>query len=131
MSATTITIPGKPFAWRRARSNGAVRFKDAATVAHEQTLQAIALQHFPQPLEGPVSLDIRACFKVPASWSKKKAAEHLWRYHVAKPDADNIAKMIGDSWNRIAWLDDGQIALLSVRKVWGDKDQTIVVVEAI
>lgn len=126
----TITIPGKPFAWRRARSNGKIRFKDRATESAEASLQAIALAQCPAPLEGPISLDVRLCFKVPQSWSKAKHAAHLWRPHTQKPDCDNCVKHIGDSLNRILWSDDAQIASLSVTKVWGDKDQTVIVARA-
>jgi Holliday junction resolvase RusA-like endonuclease len=126
-----FTIPGKPFAWRRARSNGKVRFKDRATEAHENTVQAIALPLFPVPIEGPVRLEIRACFKIPESWSKAHKADALWRPHTQKPDCDNLAKQIGDALNRIAWADDSQIADSTTRKLWGDRDQTVVVVEAL
>ena len=130
MTEITFTIPGKPFAWRRARSNGRVRFKDADTVAHEATLQAIALHHFPAPLEGPLRLTVRACFAVP-KLSAKKRAERLWRPHTARPDLDNLVKMIGDGWNRIAWLDDGQIAEVTATKLWADSDRTLIIVETL
>lgn len=124
-------IPGKPFAWRRARSNGKIRFKDRATEAHENTVQAIALPHFPVPLEGPLRLEVRCTFKVPVSYSKAKTAATIWRPHTAKPDCDNLAKQIGDALNRIAWGDDSQIADSRCIKLWGDRDETFVVVETL
>ncbi len=124
-----LTIPGKPFAWRRARSNGKVRFNDPAMTAHSNVLQAIALPHFHKPLEGPVRLDIRAIFKVPDSWSKKRKDAVLWKPHTSKPDGDNLAKQIGDSLNRIAWLDDSQIADVRVIKLWGNRDETVVYID--
>lgn len=126
MNFVSFTIPGRPFAWRRARSNGKVRFKDRATEAHENVVQAIALAHFPVPIEGPIRLEIRAHFAIPASWSKAKRAAHLSRAHVSRPDCDNLAKQIGDALNRIAWTDDSQIADLRCRKIWGEVDQTVV-----
>lgn len=124
----TITIPGKPFAWRRARSNGKVRFKDKATVDQEATLQAIALKHFDKPFDGPVEITVRAWFKVPDSWSRKKREATIWTPHTAKPDLDNLEKMVGDSWNRIAWLDDSQIAKKDSAKLWADRDQMTIIV---
>lgn len=125
-----FTIPGKPFAWRRARSNGKVRFNDPAMEAHANTLAAIALKHFPAPIEGPVRLEIRATFAVPKSYSARKRDATIWRPHVQKPDGDNLAKQIGDALNRIAWVDDSQIADSRVIKLWGDRDETVVEVEA-
>lgn len=124
-----FTIPGKPFAWRRARSNGKVRFNDPAMEAHASVVQAIALPNFPQPIEGPVKLEVRAIFKVPDSWSQKRKAETIWRPHVQKPDGDNLAKQLGDALNRIAWLDDSQIADSRVTKIWGNRDETIVFID--
>jgi len=126
-----FTIPGKPFAWRRARSNGKVRFNDKAMEANADTLAAIALPHFPAPIEGPVRLGIRATFAVPKSYSKTKRDATIWRPHTQKPDGDNLAKQIGDALNRIAWVDDSQIADTRIIKLWGDKDQTVVFVDAI
>ena len=37
-----------------------------------------------------------------------------------KPDADNIAKIICDGLNGIAYKDDKQIVSLTVLKVWTD-----------
>ncbi len=125
-----FTIPGKPFAWRRARSNGKIRFKDRATEAHEHIVQSIALTHFPAPVDGPLRLEVRATFKVPESWSKARKAATIWRPHTQKPDGSNVVKQIEDALNRIAWVDDSQIADTRVIKLWGDRDETVVVVEA-
>ena len=125
-----FTIPGKPFAWRRARSNGKIRFNDPAMEAHASTVQAIALKHFPAPIAGPVKLEIRCTFAIPKSASKARRLAAMWRPHTQKPDSDNIAKQIGDALNRIAWVDDSQIADSRVIKLWGDRDETVVEVEA-
>lgn len=125
-----FTIPGKPFAWRRARSNGKVRFNDPAMEAHANVVQAIALKYFPAPIDGPVKLEIRATFAVPKSYGKNRRAATIWRPHVQRPDSDNLAKQIGDALNRIAWLDDSQIADSRVIKLWGERDETVVEVEA-
>jgi Holliday junction resolvase RusA-like endonuclease len=125
----TFVVPGKPFAWRRARSNGKVRFNDPAMEAHADTVKSIALQHFPAPLEGPVRLTVRAIFNVPQSWSKKRQAATIWRPHTSTPDSDNLAKQLGDALNRIAWMDDGQIAETHIYKMWGNRDETLVIIE--
>ena len=127
----TFTIPGKPFAWRRARSNGKIRFKDGQTEAHEAALQAIVLRDMPKPFEGPLRISVRAVFKVPASLSKKEKAARLWRAHTQKPDLSNIIKHIEDGLNRIAWVDDSQIAEYGpCAKIWGDRDYTVLTIES-
>jgi Holliday junction resolvase RusA-like endonuclease len=129
---TTFVIPGNPFGKQRprfSRKSGRA-FTPAETVSFERTVGQIAMQHFPQPIEGPVKLTVWATFVPPQSWSKKKTAETLHRPHIQRPDLDNIAKAIADGLNRIAWADDGQIAEMNVRKVWGLTAQTVVTVEA-
>lgn len=128
----SFTIPGKPFGKQRPRATRQGRmYTPAKTVSFERTVGQIAAQHFPQPLEGPVRVQIIATFKPAKSWSKKKVAEHLHRPHTQKPDADNCAKALLDGLNRIAWADDSQVFEITVRKVWGETEQTVVHVEAV
>jgi Holliday junction resolvase RusA-like endonuclease len=128
----TFVIPGKPFAKQRARATKTGRvFTPAATVSFERTAGQIALPHFPVPLEGPVKLEIIATFAPPPSWSKRKVSEHLHRAHVQRPDLDNLLKAVSDGLNRIAFADDGQIAEIAARKVWGLTEQTVVHVETL
>lgn len=129
----TFEIPGKPFAKQRprfSRANGRA-FTPKETVSFERTVGMLAAQHFPQPIDGPVKITIRATFEPPQSWSKKKTAEHLNRPHTQRPDLDNIGKAICDGLNRIAFADDSQIAEMNVRKVWGPAARTVVIVEPI
>jgi Holliday junction resolvase RusA-like endonuclease len=129
---TRITIPGKPFAWRRARSNRKIRFKDKATEAHRDSLAAIVKPHFNAPIEGAVRLTVVATFKLPASWSKRKQDALRGKFHTAKPDLGNLVKEFEDGLNRIAWVDDSQIAAYGpCAKVWGDRDETVLVVERV
>ena len=133
MTLITLTIPGKPYAKKRAKATafaGRARMYDPAENGKfESQVAAIAIDHFPTPIPGPVRVKIIAVFEPAASWSKKKRAEHLHRPHTQKPDLDNVAKAIKDGLNRIAWGDDSQVADLSVRKSWGLFAQTVVHIE--
>lgn len=128
-----FTIPGNPYAKKRPRFSRKIgrAFDPKENGAFENSVASIALPHFPEPIGGPVRLDIRATFGVPPSWSKKKQSEKLHRPHTKKPDTDNLAKAIADGLNRIAWVDDSQVYELSVRKIWGLSDATHVTVEAV
>ena len=128
----TFTIPGKPFGKQRPRATRQGRmYTPAQTVAFETVVRQVGIEHFPTPLVGPVRVTIIATFIPAASWSKAKRAENLHRPHTQKPDLDNCAKAILDGLNRIAFADDGQVAEISARKVWGIVEQTVVHVEAI
>lgn len=125
-----FTIPGKPFAKQRARATRQGRvYTPAETVSFERQVGQIAMQHFPQPLRGPVKISVWATFEPAKSWSKKKIAAHLGSYHTQKPDADNCIKAILDGLNRIAFADDAQVADQHIRKVWGPDPRTVVTVE--
>ncbi|WP_238899337.1 RusA family crossover junction endodeoxyribonuclease [Clostridium sp. YIM B02500] len=66
----------------------------------------------------PIRADIRVYHKVPKSYSKKRIEgikQGLERPQ-KKPDADNIAKIILDSLNGIAYKDDSQVIELQVSK---------------
>jgi len=128
----TLTIPGKPFGKQRPRATRQGRmYTPAATVAFETVVRQIGLEHFAAPLVGAVRVIIVATFTPAASWSKAKRAEFLHRPHTQKPDLDNVVKSLLDGLNRIAFADDSQVAELTVRKVWGIVEQTVVHVEAI
>lgn len=133
MTRITFTIPGKPFAKQRHRVGSfggrARAFNTKDNERFEAVVRDIAAQQIGEPIAGPVRLYIVATFEPPASWSKKKRAEHLHRPHTQKPDLDNCAKAIKDGLNRIAWGDDSQVADMTCRKVWGITAQTVVSVE--
>lgn len=77
---------------------------------------------------GKVEANITAIFEVPKSYSKKKTRELLngFNNYVNKPDLDNIAKIILDSLNGIAYKDDSQITVLHINKMYGEKAKVIV-----
>jgi Holliday junction resolvase RusA-like endonuclease len=48
-----------------------------------------------------------------------------------KPDADNIAKIVGDALNGVVWVDDSQIVLLTIRKMYAEEGKVTVNVEEV
>lgn len=77
----------------------------------------------------PFKAKIIAVFEPAKSLSKKKKEELLYSEYTKKPDADNIAKVILDSLNELAYKDDNQVAELLVLKQYGDENKIIVELE--
>ena len=67
----------------------------------------------------PSEVAILAVFSVPASWSAKKKREALEGGIPTRIDLDNIAKVVLDGGNGVAWEDDRQIKRLVVEKKYG------------
>lgn len=71
-----------------------------------------------------LKMNITAYFDIPKSTSKKKRAQMLKGNirPTKKPDADNIAKVIADSLNGLAYYDDAQLVDVNVRKFYGENE---------
>ena len=75
---------------------------------------------------------ITAVFKPNESLSQKKKEELLYKVdYTKKPDADNIAKIVLDALNGLAYKDDSQISALLVLKNYGVENKVIVELEEI
>ena len=48
---------------------------------------------------------------------------------VKKPDIDNIAKIILDSLNKLAFKDDNQITKLCVEKIYSEEERVHILIE--
>lgn len=72
-------------------------------------------------LQPPIRASIRAYFPIPASTSKRQRAilqAEITPYK-GKKDADNIAKILLDALNQIAYADDSGVTDLHVQKRYG------------
>jgi Holliday junction resolvase RusA-like endonuclease len=120
-----FSIPGVPKGKDRPRSSArvvqtadgpraAVRVhSDAATVAAEKAILAEFKRRFPRHVQwvGPVLLKFTAVFPTTSEFTKAQldAAARGVLYHTAKPDKDNVEKLLVDALNGVAWVDDGQV----------------------
>lgn len=70
-----------------------------------------------------LSVYIRAYFPIPASVSKKRRRlmEEGKILPTKRPDIDNLAKIVMDSINGIAYRDDAQVAVCSIAKLYGEQ----------
>jgi Holliday junction resolvase RusA-like endonuclease len=115
-----IFIPGEPIAQPRVkvstRGGFARAYVDAKHPIHayKQAIRLAYVNAGGEVLEGPVSVRIVCWFERPKSHSKKRRQDPEPK--TTKPDADNLAKGIGDALNEIAYNDDGQVYRLTVEK---------------
>ena len=83
-------------------------------------------------LHGPLSAHFVVCMEQPPSYPKNPTNGKPWPEHwIAKPDADNFAKLVSDALTGIVWKDDAQVTDLSVRKRYGDRDMLHIIVTEI
>lgn len=137
----TIVIPGAPVAKPRAKGfyNKNTQkmhhyYKNSKELkSFEQFIKLKAEELFPKPLTGPIFLSVQFLMPRPQvmMWKKRE----MPRIPCAKrPDADNLAKMLTDCLDGIAYLDDGQIAELHIWKNYHAGDEgpkTIIQIEEI
>ncbi|MBR2679895.1 MAG: RusA family crossover junction endodeoxyribonuclease, partial [Exiguobacterium sp.] len=133
MSSIYFSFPIEPAGKERPRviqRNGrSMAYTPLKTRQLEATIRDFALAEMLKQRFGkieaptPVKAAIVAVFHVPDSYPKKRKAACLAGLEAPtkKPDTDNIAKLVLDSLNGLAYDDDAQIIELSVTKVYGEQ----------
>lgn len=83
--------------------------------------------------EKPVRIKIVAFFAPPKSTKRRDRIEMLANRILPekKPDVDNVAKIILDALNKIAYKDDAQVVELSVKKLYSEVAKVFVHIEEI
>lgn len=118
-------IVGAPVGKRRPRFTTvhgyAQATKDKQDVIYENLVRLTFQANKPSDYDlydKPVQMRIEAYFPIPTAFSKKKAVEASEGKICPqkKPDADNIAKIICDALNEVAYKDDTQIIELTIVK---------------
>lgn len=130
-------IEGRPQGKARPRVNTFTKraYTPQKTLDYEEQVKQAFIWRYGniEPLECPLQACIYAIFEVPKSYSKKKRAEILEKEFVytKRPDGDNIAKIVLDSLNGLAFKDDAQVADLRVVKLYGEKPKVRVLLDVI
>lgn len=125
---------GKPLGKARPRvTRKGFTYTPQKTVNYESLIRYTFQSKFPnhKPFEGIVKATITAIYEIPKSYTKKKIneiKEHNYLYN-HKSDCDNIAKIVLDSLNGIAYRDDAQVAILNVCKLYGERSKIIIKLE--
>lgn len=125
MNTVSFFVPGAPRGKQRprisTRGRHPVAYTPQQTVTEEGAIRLFAQQAMQgrPPFQGPVSVQLIAFMPISQSWAKKKQekAKDNIEKHTAKPDLDNICKIVFDGINHIVWNDDTQIVdLVAVKR---------------
>lgn len=134
MKQYTLEILGNPMGKQRPKFGNGFTYTPKETVIYENYVKTSFQQKYGQTnLTGQIRADIKAYFDIPKSTSKRKRTEMLSDIiRPAKtPDCDNIAKIILDSLNGIAYKDDKQIVLLTVEKFYSDNPRVCLMLQEV
>lgn len=108
-------------------------YTPTATQKFEQKVKNAFLEKYKlkELSDKPIKALIIAEFEPPKSISKKKRLELIEEVinYTKKPDIDNIAKIILDGLNGVAYKDDNQVAELRVYKRYGYENKIVVKLE--
>ncbi len=95
-----FTVPGNPQPKQRARVVNGHSYTPRKTISAETTVALYCLRALRSPrFSGALRVELR-----------------FYRSDNRRVDTDNLAKLVLDALNGVAWLDDSQIVRLSVEK---------------
>jgi len=117
-----FSVPGTIRGKQRARSGNGHHYTPAQTVNYQETVRA----YYAQAAKGKsfgkqkVRALIHARFALPKS---RRLTDHPGQFCDKAPDGDNIAKIILDALNGVAYDDDRRVPDQRVIKVWDYAEQ--------
>lgn len=127
----SLFIPGKPRGKGRPRLGKNVTYTDNKTGEYEELVKWTFKQKYrnvkPVAEKVPVAVFIIAYYKQPKKFTKAKKAAIIdgTLFPTAKPDSDNIAKIILDPLNKLAFNDDNQVVKLIIEKRYAFCDEDV------
>lgn len=132
-------VMGQPQGKARARTvrhgNYVRSYTPKKTADYEQTIRdAFIKEDNESYMDGqPLRMYIKAFYEIPKS-ARKKDIPLMLRGEIQptkKPDADNIAKVVCDALNGVAYHDDAQIINLTIMKRYDHEPRVEVWVEEV
>ena len=128
-------VPGKITGKGRPRVNSytGIVYTPTKTKDYECLVQQYFLLKYPKfkMLEHRIKVEIISYFDIPKS-TKKAEIPNMINNQISptkKPDIDNIVKIILDSMNHFAFVDDTQITKLCVEKKYGQDEKIYIKIE--
>lgn len=133
-----FTVPGEPVGKGRPRVVCRGGFTQTYTPEKTASYENLVKLEFQRQggrmmKDGPVYLSIQAWYGIPKSVSKRKREAMIGGLILPtrKPDCDNVAKVIADALNGLAWRDDSQVVALHVCKRFGETPGVSVLMEEV
>lgn len=124
-----VVVEGKIKGKARPRFNTKTgkAFTPGDTITYENWIKCCYQEQDGKFIDGPVKARIEVYHKIPKSYTKKRvqAIRNGLEMPLKKPDSDNIAKIVLDSLNKIAFDDDAQVVELTVIKRWTEEVERI------
>lgn len=117
MACVSFDVLGKVRGKGRPRfTRGGHAYTPKATRDYERSIREAfenAPGRPPEPFSGPIAVCIMTYRQLPKSTPKSVFSEP----DTHKPDIDNVAKIVLDALNGVAWEDDAQVVSLKVSKL--------------
>ena len=124
-----VVVEGKIKGKQRPRFNSRTgsAYTPKETISYENWVRFCYREQGGKHLTGSIRARITAYYKIPKSYTKKRvqAIREGQEYPKKKPDSDNIAKIILDSLNSIAFDDDSQVIELTVLKRYTEESERV------
>lgn len=124
-----VIVEGRIRGKQRPRFNtqSGKAFTPTDTITYENWIKCCYREQSGKWLEGAIRARIEVYYKIPKSYTKKRvqAIRDGLEMPLKKPDADNVAKIVLDSLNKIAFDDDAQVVELTVIKRWTEETERI------
>ena len=134
MRQVIFTIKGEPRGKGRPRFTKTGRvYTPSETSRYEELVKLSYLNNAKgYKFTAPVKVTIKAYHKPPKK--SKKVVEDMLNGRILptkRPDADNVAKIILDGLNKVAWEDDTQVIEMMVAKRYSEEPLVAVIIEEI
>jgi Holliday junction resolvase RusA-like endonuclease len=127
-------IPGEPMGKQRPRVTRYGTYTPKKTVEYENWVkECYYINTDRKCLTGEIEAEMKVYMSIPKSTSKKKRQAMLEGEvrPTKRPDLDNIAKIILDSLNGIAYNDDKQVVSCKIEKWYGEVPRVEVTLEEV
>ena len=135
MRQIVFIVKGEPKGKGRPRFTKTGRVYTPSETSHYEELVGLSYQNSAKGYQftSPVKVSIRA-FHKPPNGKSKKVVEDMLNGRILptkKPDSDNLAKIILDGLNKVAWDDDTQVVEMIVTKRYSEEPMVAVTIEEI